>query len=236
MRFKKFILIEDVIEVVEKAASSEVFSVLKRVDEKSVTETAYHNPKFVEDIVRDVAASLRDEVLAGLKAWPRSIPPKFFYDERGSQLFDRICEQPEYYQTRTEMAILRRALPELVAGLAPDLIVLTGDFLNTSYSEDPRALEEVHADSLLVGLRRVAVRARAQEPHLRLRAAQLERVGPVADHGAGGQGRRGLRTSGPRLGSRATLAQRCDAGRRAARRGRFPMRAPTGRTRRVGRA
>ncbi|MGD9047644.1 MAG: metallophosphoesterase [Anaerolineae bacterium] len=36
-----------------------------------------------------------------------------------------------------------RALPELVAGLAPDLIVLTGDFLNTSYSEDPRALEEL---------------------------------------------------------------------------------------------
>jgi GTP cyclohydrolase I len=61
VRFKKFIWIEDVIEVVEKAASSEVFSVLKRVDEKSVTETAYHNPKFVEDIVRDVAASLRDD-------------------------------------------------------------------------------------------------------------------------------------------------------------------------------
>ncbi len=61
VRFKKFIWIEDMIEVVEKAASSEVFSVLKRVDEKSVTETAYHNPKFVEDIVRDVAASLRED-------------------------------------------------------------------------------------------------------------------------------------------------------------------------------
>ncbi len=61
VRFKKFIWIEDVIEVVEKAASCEVFSVLKRVDEKSVTETAYHNPKFVEDIVRDVAALLRED-------------------------------------------------------------------------------------------------------------------------------------------------------------------------------
>ena len=61
VRFKKFIWIEDMIEVVEKAASCEVFSVLKRVDEKSVTETAYHNPKFVEDIVRDVAAALRDD-------------------------------------------------------------------------------------------------------------------------------------------------------------------------------
>ena len=61
VRFKKFIWIEDMIAVVEKAASCEVFSVLKRVDEKSVTETAYHNPKFVEDIVRDVAATLRED-------------------------------------------------------------------------------------------------------------------------------------------------------------------------------
>ena len=58
-------------------------------------------------------ADLRREVLAGLAASPRSIPPKFFYDERGSELFDRICELPEYYQTRTEMEILRGALPEL---------------------------------------------------------------------------------------------------------------------------
>ena len=61
VRFRKFIWIEDMIEVVEKAASCEVFSVLKRVDEKAVTETAYHNPKFVEDIVRDVAAILRED-------------------------------------------------------------------------------------------------------------------------------------------------------------------------------
>lgn len=58
--------------------------------------------------------SLRDEVLDGLAASPRAIPPKFFYDERGSALFDAICDQPEYYQTRTEMDILRHALPELV--------------------------------------------------------------------------------------------------------------------------
>ncbi|MGB5453572.1 MAG: L-histidine N(alpha)-methyltransferase [Sedimenticolaceae bacterium] len=59
-------------------------------------------------------ADLRREVLDGLSARPRAIPPKFFYDERGSALFDRICDLPEYYQTRTEMAILHRALPELV--------------------------------------------------------------------------------------------------------------------------
>ncbi len=58
-------------------------------------------------------ADLRREVLDGLAADPRAIPAKFFYDERGSELFDRICELPEYYQTRTEMAVLRTALPQL---------------------------------------------------------------------------------------------------------------------------
>jgi len=49
---------EDMIELVESSASCDVFSVLKRVDEKSVTERAFANPKFVEDIVRDVAKKL----------------------------------------------------------------------------------------------------------------------------------------------------------------------------------
>jgi len=58
-RFKKFIWMEDMIELVESSASCDVFSVLKRVDEKSVTERAFANPKFVEDIVRDVAQKLK---------------------------------------------------------------------------------------------------------------------------------------------------------------------------------
>lgn len=47
------------------------------------------------------------EVIDGLAQQPKSIPPKFFYDEKGSQLFDAICELPEYYPTRTENNILR---------------------------------------------------------------------------------------------------------------------------------
>jgi GTP cyclohydrolase I len=58
-RFKKFIWIEDMIELVEASASSDVYSVLKRVDEKRITEKAFSNPKFVEDIVRDVAEKLQ---------------------------------------------------------------------------------------------------------------------------------------------------------------------------------
>jgi GTP cyclohydrolase I len=58
VRFKKFVWLEDLIKLVEECASSEVYSVLKREDEKYVTEKAYQNPKFVEDIVRDIAKKL----------------------------------------------------------------------------------------------------------------------------------------------------------------------------------
>jgi GTP cyclohydrolase IB len=61
VRFKKFVWMEDMIELVEEAASCEVYSVLKRVDEKYVTERAYMNPKFVEDIVRDVAKRIKED-------------------------------------------------------------------------------------------------------------------------------------------------------------------------------
>ncbi|MEA3417232.1 MAG: GTP cyclohydrolase FolE2 [Thermodesulfobacteriota bacterium] len=60
-RFKKFIWIEDMVGLVEKSASCEVYSVLKRVDEKHVTEAGFSNPKFVEDIVRDVAEKLKKD-------------------------------------------------------------------------------------------------------------------------------------------------------------------------------
>ncbi len=56
-----FIWIEDIIDLVEKEASSELYGLLKRPDEKQVTERAYENPKFVEDIVRDVAAKLNSD-------------------------------------------------------------------------------------------------------------------------------------------------------------------------------
>jgi dimethylhistidine N-methyltransferase len=60
-------------------------------------------------------ADLAAEVLAGLRRRPRYIPPKFFYDARGSQLFDAITAQPEYYLTRAEVEILRANAPEIAA-------------------------------------------------------------------------------------------------------------------------
>jgi len=58
VRFEKFFWIEDLIAMVEDSASGEVYSLLKRVDEKYVTEKAYENPMFVEDVVRNVAEKL----------------------------------------------------------------------------------------------------------------------------------------------------------------------------------
>jgi L-histidine Nalpha-methyltransferase len=57
---------------------------------------------------RDLARSLRADVLAGLTATPKSLPPKWFYDERGSLLFEEITRLPEYYPTRAERAVLVR--------------------------------------------------------------------------------------------------------------------------------
>jgi GTP cyclohydrolase I len=60
LRFRKFFWIEEIIHIVESSVSSEIFSLLKRADEKFVTEQAYDNPMFVEDVVRSVLSRLRD--------------------------------------------------------------------------------------------------------------------------------------------------------------------------------
>jgi GTP cyclohydrolase I len=58
VKIKKFFWIEDLINTIEKCASSDIYSILKREDEKYITEKAYENPKFVEDVVRDIADTL----------------------------------------------------------------------------------------------------------------------------------------------------------------------------------
>jgi L-histidine N-alpha-methyltransferase len=59
--------------------------------------------------------SLADDVLDGLTRPFKELPPKHFYDARGAELFDRICELPEYYPTRAERAILKEKAGELAA-------------------------------------------------------------------------------------------------------------------------
>jgi GTP cyclohydrolase I len=61
VRFKRFVWLEELIQIVEAEASCDVYSVLKRPDEKYVTEKAHQNPKFVEDVVRDIATRLEED-------------------------------------------------------------------------------------------------------------------------------------------------------------------------------
>lgn len=69
-------------------------------------------------------ADFFSEVIRGFNQRPRAIPPKFFYDERGSQLFEEICQTPEYYPTRTEVAILTNHIEEITSTLKPDCLLV----------------------------------------------------------------------------------------------------------------
>ena len=68
---------------------------------------------------------LRD-VRDGLAQNPKRLSPKYFYDERGSELFEQITDLPEYYLTRAERALLLRTIPDLVGKLAPKSLVELG--------------------------------------------------------------------------------------------------------------
>ncbi|MEX0652501.1 MAG: L-histidine N(alpha)-methyltransferase [Phycisphaeraceae bacterium] len=70
------------------------------------------------------AGDMLGQCVAALKQSPRQLPCKFFYDRRGSQLFDRICELPEYYPTRTELAILRDHAGDMAARLGPRCLLI----------------------------------------------------------------------------------------------------------------
>jgi L-histidine N-alpha-methyltransferase len=75
----------------------------------------------------DTAATMRRDVRAGLSAEPKELAPKYFYDDRGSRLFERITELPEYYPTRAETAILVDRAAEIVAtASAPRTLVELG--------------------------------------------------------------------------------------------------------------
>jgi L-histidine Nalpha-methyltransferase len=74
----------------------------------------------------DSAAADRDEIRRGLGATPKRLPCRLFYDERGSRLFERICELPEYYLTRTEHGLLAAYAREIVALTGPSSLVELG--------------------------------------------------------------------------------------------------------------
>lgn len=66
----------------------------------------------------------RDALIAGLTSTPKRIPSKYFYDGAGSKLFEQICALPEYYPTRTEIALLRRHVSEITALFGADVEIV----------------------------------------------------------------------------------------------------------------
>ena len=82
-----------------------------------MSQSALHATSLTEQ--EHSATAELDEILEGLSQPQKVLSPKYFYDERGSQLFDAICELPEYYLTRTELAIMREHIDEIMALVGP---------------------------------------------------------------------------------------------------------------------
>ncbi|WP_395309588.1 L-histidine N(alpha)-methyltransferase [Mycobacterium sp. AMU20-3851] len=91
----------------------------------------------------DLAQALRSDVLHGLQQTPKMLPPKWFYDATGSDLFDQITRLPEYYPTRTEASILRERAADIVAASGADTLVELG----SGTSEKTRLLLDAMRDS-----------------------------------------------------------------------------------------
>lgn len=89
------------------------------------------------------------ELVAGLERRPRSISPKFFYDARGSELFEAICQLPEYYPTRTETAILKACAPDVAGRTAAGAVLVE---LGSGASEKVRLLLDALRPAAYLGI------------------------------------------------------------------------------------
>lgn len=78
------------------------------------------NSRALHLVPRPAVAAFADDMLACLRRQPHAISPKYFYDAAGSRLFEQICRLPEYYLTRTELAILSRHVGEMANLIGPD--------------------------------------------------------------------------------------------------------------------
>jgi L-histidine Nalpha-methyltransferase len=106
------------------------------------------NEKITSVVAGATKENFRDEVLDGLSKSPRQLPYKFFYDQRGAQLFQEICDLPEYYITRTEIEILRLHGADMAKALGPQ-VELIG--LGTGAGTKTRILlEELHNPAVYV--------------------------------------------------------------------------------------
>lgn len=85
----------------------------------------------IEFLLNQTTVVSGDDVIAGLTQTPKTLPPKYFYDDRGSLLFEKICELPEYYLTRTETSILQQYASEIAHLTGPCQLVELGSGSST---------------------------------------------------------------------------------------------------------
>ncbi|MDP2761104.1 MAG: L-histidine N(alpha)-methyltransferase [Sideroxyarcus sp.] len=109
-------------------------------------------------------------VCNGLRQQPKSIPPKFFYDAHGSQLFDLICTTPEYYPTRTETAILERHGAEMAALIGASCTLI--ELGSGSARKTPLLLQHLAGDAVYVPVDICA-------PHLHQSTQRLQTMFPA---------------------------------------------------------
>lgn len=84
--------------------------------------------------IRESSQNMFDEVIAGLSKRQKTLPSKYFYDKRGSELFEKICELEEYYPTRTELSIMRSNINEISQTIGNNINLLelgSGNSLKT---------------------------------------------------------------------------------------------------------
>ena len=125
----------------------------------------------------DVANALRADVAAGLAAEPKRIPPKWFYDEAGSELFDKITRLDEYYPTEAERSALQANADEIVALSGADTVLELGSgssdktrTLLDSFAKAGRLRGYVPFDVSESALRAAAVELVRRYPSMRLDA------------------------------------------------------------------
>ena len=151
------------------------------------------------------ADSFREDVIAGLSLPQKTLPPKYFYDARGSRLFEAICRLTEYYPTRSELALTRRHLPDIVrfAGVGGTLIEY-GSGASRKTRLLIRALRPVAyvpVDISEDALRQAAGRLRRKFPRLDILAVAGDFSRPLKIPVAQGKGRRVVYFPGSTIGN-----------------------------------
>jgi uncharacterized SAM-dependent methyltransferase len=120
-----------------------------------------------------------EEIVEGLQRDEKTIPPKYFYDERGSRLFDAITRLPEYYPTKTEFGIMRRNIAEIAELVGPQASLI--EFGSGSSSKTRVLLKHLHELAVYVPVDISEEHLLASAQQIRAEFPRLEVLPVVAD-------------------------------------------------------